>query len=94
MTLEYIEDPNIRTHKIKAMVKEIMLSAETDRWIIIYTTETKEEKELSKARNKSTNYRNVYSMYPLQWAVHEGENNYSLIVKKLETKTWRKNDNN
>lgn len=86
MTLQYIENPVIRTHQTKAIVKEIMMSGETFRWVIVSTSETKTEKELHQARQKVAQNKNVYSLYPLEWAVHEDENNYSVIVRKLETK--------
>ena len=86
MTLQYIENPVIRTHQTKAIVKEIMLTAEPLKWVIVSTSETKTARELNQARQKAAQNKNVYSLYPLEWAVHEDESNYSVIVRKLETK--------
>ena len=86
MTLQYIENPVIRTHQTKAIVKEIMLSADSFKWVIVSTSETKTAKDLNQARQKVSQNKNVYSLYPLEWAVHEDESNYSVIVRKVETK--------
>jgi hypothetical protein len=86
MELQYIENPVIRQQKTKALVKEIMFKAEPNKWIIESTSETKTRKELMTTQQKVAQRKNVYAKYPLEWAVHEGETGYSIIVRKLETK--------
>lgn len=86
MELQYIENPVIRQHKTKALVKEIMLTAEPNKWIIESTSETKTRKDLMTAQQKVAQRKNIYAKYPLEWAIHEDENSYSVIVRKLETK--------
>ena len=86
MELQYIENPVIRQQKTKALVKEIMVTAEPNKWIIEFTSETKTRKELMTTQQKVAQRKNIYAKYPLEWAVHEGETGYSIIVRKLETK--------
>jgi hypothetical protein len=86
MELQYIENPVIRQQKTKALVKEIMVKAEPNKWIIESTSETKTRKELMATQQKVSQRKNVYAKYPLEWAIHESETGYSIIVRKLETK--------
>jgi len=86
MELQYIENPVIRQQKTKALVKEIMMTAEPNKWIIELTSETKTRKELMATQQKVAQRKNIYAKYPLEWAIHEGETGYSIIVRKLETK--------
>jgi hypothetical protein len=86
MELQYIENPVIRQQKTKALVKEIMMTAEPNKWIIEFTSETKTRKELMATQQKVAQRKNIYAKYPLEWAIHEGETGYSIIVRKLETK--------
>ena len=86
MELQYIENPVIRQQKTKALVREIMMTAEPNKWIIESTSETKTRKELITTQQKVAQRKNIYAKYPLEWACHEGETGYSIIVRKLETK--------
>jgi len=63
-----------------------MVKAELNKWIIECTSETKTRKELMTTQQKVAQRKNIYAKYPLEWAIHEGETGYSIIVRKLETK--------
>jgi hypothetical protein len=86
MELQYIENPVIRQHKTKALVREIMLTAKPNKWIIESTSKTKTRKDLMTAQQKVAQRKTTYAKYPLEWAIHEDESNYSVIVRKVETK--------
>lgn len=86
MTLEYIENPNIKViHKNKKKIVELMESGEFYRWIIICTSEGKTTKDKSKLQVRKANFRQQYKEYTqVEWDLHEGENNYSIIVRKVQ----------
>ena len=86
MELQYIVNPVIRKHKTNALVIEIMLTAEPNKWIIQSTSKTKTRKDLMTTQQKVSQRKSTYAKYPLEWAIHKDENNYSIIVRKLETK--------
>ena len=86
MTLEYIENPNIKViHTNKKKIVELMESGEFYRWIIICTSEGKTTKDKSKLQVRKANFRQQYKEYTqVEWDLHEGENNYSIIVRKVQ----------
>ena len=86
MTLQYIRNPKIITHTTKALIKELMSSGVPNEWVIVCTSTTKTAEEKLKFQEKASGQRIYYSRYPeLEWATHEGENNYSIIVRKVQT---------
>jgi len=87
MTLEYIENPVIVSHKSRLIIREVLMSAETNRWIVVSATIAKTEKDRTSVMNKMYQARKTYAKYTqLEWAVHEGIDNYSFIVRKTESK--------
>ena len=85
MTLEYIENPNIKViHKNKKKIIELMESGEFYKWIIICTSEGKTPRDKSKLQVRKSNFRHQYKEYTqVEWDLHEGENNYSIIARKV-----------
>jgi hypothetical protein len=87
MTLQYIEAAVIKTHLTKAIVKELLRSGEFERWVLVNSSKTKTKEDKKRFQIRACNYTSAYSKYPeLEWACHEGENNYSVVVRKLKTK--------
>jgi len=87
MTLEYIDNPIIVSHKSRLIIREVLMSAETNRWIVVSTTITKTGKDRTSVMNKMYQARKTYAKYThLEWAVHDGVDNYSFIVRKTEGK--------
>jgi len=85
MTLVYVEVALIKTHLTKAIIKELLKSGEFDRWVIINSSETKTPADKKRFQVRACNYQRTYSKYPgLEWACHEGENNYSVVVRKVK----------
>jgi len=81
MKINYIENPVIKTHKIKPFVKALMDTGEFDKWAILVTSETKSEKILKTFSTRMTSYRKNYPQ--IEWAIHHGKNNYSIICRKV-----------
>jgi hypothetical protein len=50
--------------------------------VIVITTDGKTEKEYKNVHNKFHQYKNRYRN--MEWAVHTGENNYSIICREKE----------
>ena len=48
MKIDYIENPVIRTHRVKAFVKTLIDTGEFDKWAILVTSTTKTEKTFSR----------------------------------------------
>ena len=86
MTLEYIENPVIKIiHKNKKKIIELMESGEFNRWIIICTSEAKTTKDKSKLQVRKANFRQQYKEFTqIEWELHEGKDNYSIIVRKVQ----------
>ena len=82
MTLEYIENPVIKIiHRNKKKIIELMESGEFNRWIIICTSEAKTTKDKSKLQVRKANFRQQYKEFTqIEWELHEGKDNYSIIV--------------
>lgn len=81
MKIDYIENPVIRTYRVKSFVKALMDTGEFDKWAILETSETKSQKVLSNFCAKVFQYRRNYPY--VQWAINHGENNYSIICRKV-----------
>ena len=85
MTLIYIEAAVIRTHLTKAIVKELLKSGEFGRWVLVNSSPTKTRADKKRFQVRACNYASSYSKYPgLEWACHEGENSYSVVVRKVQ----------
>jgi len=82
MTLNYIDNPNIKRHKIKKLIQTIIEEGLPNKWVIVHTTDGKTEKEYKNIHNKFHQCKNRYTN--MEWAVHNGENNYSLICREKE----------
>lgn len=82
MTLQYIENPNMKKYKIKEIINAIIREGHPGKWVIVITTDNKTEKEYRNVHNKFYQYRNRYR--DMEWAVHHGENNYSIICRERE----------
>jgi SRSO17 transposase len=82
MTLNYIDNPNIKRHKIKELVQTIIEEGLPNKWVIVDTTDGKTEKEYKNIHNKFHQCKNRYKN--MEWAVHNGENNYSIICREKE----------
>ena len=83
MKLQYIENPNIRKFRIKELIKTIIEEGLVGKWVVVTTTNGKTEKEYSNIHNKYYQCKNRY--LNMEWAVHKGENNYSIICRERET---------
>jgi len=46
MKIDYIENPVIRTHRVKAFVKTLINTGEFDKWAILVSSTTKSERTL------------------------------------------------
>jgi hypothetical protein len=86
MTLEYIENPVIKViNKNKRKITELMESGEFNKWIIICTSEAKTAKDRSSLQVRKANFRQQYKEYTqVEWDLHEGESNYSIIARKVQ----------
>ena len=82
MILQYIENPNIKKHKIKEIIQTIIEEGPPGKWVIVITTDGKTEKEYKNVHNKFHQYKNRYRN--MEWAVHNGEDNYSIICREKE----------
>jgi len=82
MTLNYIDNPNIKRHKIKQLIQTIIEEGLPGKWAIVATTNGKTEKEYKNIHNKYHQCKNRYTN--MEWAVHNGENDYSLICRERE----------
>jgi hypothetical protein len=80
MKFTYIDTPKTSTHKFKAFVKEFMDTGEWDKWVIVHTTKGKTPKELSSMRQRLYQTRQRYTS--LQWDIHHGKDNFSIICRK------------
>lgn len=80
MILQYIENPNIKKHRIKEIIQTIIQEAPDGKWVIVATTDGKTEKEYKRLHNKYYQYKNRY--INMEWAVHNGESNYSIICRE------------
>lgn len=83
MILQYIENPNIKKHKIKEIIEAIIEEGPPGKWVIVIATDSKTEKEYKNVHNKFYQYKNRYRN--MEWAVHNGEKNYSIICREKET---------
>ena len=85
MTLEYVEAAIIKTHLTKAIVKELLKTGDFDRWVLVNSSETKTRADKKRFQVRACNYASSYSRHPeLEWACHEGKNNYSVVVRKVK----------
>jgi len=85
MTLIYIEAAVIKTHPTKRIIKELLKSGEFDRWVLVNSSPTKTKEDKKRFQVRACNYASSYSKYPgLEWACHEGENSYSVVVRKVK----------
>jgi len=85
MTLVYVEAAVIKTHMTKAIIKELLKSGEFGRWVLVNSSETKTPEDKKRFQVRACNYSSSYSKYPeLEWGCHEGENNYSVVVRKVK----------
>lgn len=82
MILQYIENPNIKKHKIKEIIQTIIEEGPPGKWVIVISTDGKTQKEYRNIHNKFYQYKNRYRN--MEWAVHNGENNYSIICRERE----------
>ena len=82
MTLNYIKNPVIKTHRIKELMQTILEEGLPGEWVVVDTTNGKTEKEYRSIHNKFHQCKNRYKN--MEWAVHRGENNYSIICRKKE----------
>ena len=82
MKLQYIENPNIKKFRIKELIQTIIEEGHPGKWVVVTTTNGKTEKEYRKIHNKYYQYKNRYAN--MEWAVHKGENNYSIICREKE----------
>ena len=82
MKLQYIENPNIRKFRIKELIKTIIEEGLVGKWVVVTTTNGKTEKEYRNIHNQYHQCKNRYSN--MEWAVHTGENNYSIICREKE----------
>lgn len=80
MTLNYIKNPVIKTHKIKELMQTILEEGLPGEWVVVDTTNSKTEKEYKNIYVKFYQCRNRYKN--MEWAVHHGENNYSIICRE------------
>jgi hypothetical protein len=81
MKIDYIENPVIRTHRVKAFVKTLINTGEFDKWAILVSSTTKSERTLKLFQSKVGGYRKQYPQ--VEWAINHGENNYSIICRKV-----------
>jgi hypothetical protein len=81
MKIDYIENPVIRTHRVKAFVKTLINTGEFDKWAILVSSTTKSERTLKQFQSKVCGYRKQYPQ--IEWAINHGENNYSIICRKV-----------
>ena len=87
MTLQYIEAAIIKTHQTKRIVKELLRTGDYERWVLVNSSITKTPADKKRFQVRACNYATSYSKYPeLEWACHEGENNYSVVVRKVKAK--------
>jgi hypothetical protein len=89
MTLEYIENPVMSIRKIgtKEKVMELIEFGILDQWAIISSSETNTKSERKKMSIRTCNFRISYEQYTqIEWALHIGENNYSIIARKVKAK--------
>ena len=82
MALNYIENPNIKGHRIKQLIQTIIEEGHPGKWVVVDATKSKTQKEYGNIHHKFYQYRNRYKN--MEWAVHHGENNYSIICKEKE----------
>jgi hypothetical protein len=80
MKFTYIDTPKTTKHKVKAFVKQFMATGEWNKWVVVHTTKGKTPTELANTRQRVYGYRGSYMA--LQWEVHHGEDNYSIICRK------------
>ena len=85
MTLVYVEAAIIRTHQTKRIVKELLRTGDFERWVLVNSSATKTQADKKRFQVRACNYASSYSKYPeLEWACHEGKNNYSVVVRKVQ----------
>ncbi len=84
MTLNYINNPVIKKHKIKELIKIITEEGIPHQWVIIDTTKDKTLKEYRNMYNRYGQHRKRYINF--EWAIHHGDDNYSIICRKIEPK--------
>ena len=80
MKFTYIDTPKTSTHQVKAFVKQFMDTGEWNKWVVVYTTKGKTPKELASMRQRLYAYRRRY--VSLQWEIHRGKDNFSIICRK------------
>ena len=83
MTLNYIENPNIKKHRVKELIQTIIEEGHPGKWVVVDASDGKTHQEYKKTHNRFYQYRNRYRN--MEWAVHNGENNYSIICREKET---------
>lgn len=84
MTLKYIENPNIKGFRIKQLIQTIIEEGLVGKWVVVNATDGKTDREYRNIHNKFYQCRTRYTN--MEWAVHHGENNYSLICREKEPK--------
>lgn len=85
MTLIYIEAAVIITHPTKKIIKELLKSGEFNKWVLVNSSPTKTQADKKRFQIRACNYASSYSKYPeLEWACHEGKDNYSVVVRKVQ----------
>ena len=85
MTLVYVEAAIIKTHQTKRIVKELLRTGDFERWVLVNSSATKTQADKKRFQVRACNYASSYSKHPeLEWACHEGKNNYSVVVRKVQ----------
>jgi hypothetical protein len=80
INFNYIENPIIKTQRVKMFVKTLMNKGDFDKWAILFTSSKKSDKELRQLRQKVYSYRQQYPY--VDWEIHYGDDSYSIICRK------------
>ena len=83
MTLNYINNPVIKTNEVKKLVQTIIEEGIPGKWVVIFTTQSNTKKEYGSTYNKKNVHERRYKN--MEWAIHHGDDNYSIICRKKES---------
>ena len=82
MTLNYINNPIIKTNHIKKLVQTIIDEGVPYKWVAIFTTQSNTKAEYNSAYYKKNVHEQRYKN--MEWAIHHGDDNYSIICREKE----------
>lgn len=72
----------MKINTIQKLIQTIINKGIPYEWVIIFTTQSKTQKDYGQAHNRMYGYKQRYTN--MEWGVHHGDDNYSIICREKE----------